>query len=102
MTNPSLPYHFPDGTDVLIDPHIEPEPADFVAVACVENGGGIVVKRLVREYQQGRAGDRPAYSLVSLNPVYAPIPLDGEQHRVIGVVVDSRLPSYIRSQARAM
>lgn len=104
MTNPTLPYHFPEGTDVLIDPHIEPQSADFVAVAFAENGGRVMVKRLVRNDRtdSGLPGAHPVDTLVSLNPIYAPIRLDNDQHRVIGVVVDSRLPSYTRAQARAM
>lgn len=100
MVNPLDPhslYALPDGTDVLINPHIEPDDGDYVAALDLESEGGMIVKKY------GWAPTDPANpsgprerALNSLNPSHAPLLLSAGRYELRGVVVDSRRPSYKR------
>lgn len=93
MTDPSRQYHFPEGTDVLVNPNIEPRNGDFVAVMDTKKYGGLIIKQI---FAKAGAGGAVTRTLVSLNRNVPDIPLDGIRYQLMGVVVDSMLPSYRR------
>ncbi|RRD58024.1 S24 family peptidase [Comamonadaceae bacterium OH2545_COT-014] len=95
---PDSPDNLPEGTDVLINPHIEPRMGDYVAAADLESEGGTIVKEYaLAPIDPANPSGAKQLSLRSLNPKYAPERLD-ERFRILGVVVDSRKPSYRRGR----
>lgn len=91
MTNPAALTQFPDGALVLCDPSQMPDLKDFV-VALDRTDGSLTLKQLTN---RAPLPERDLW-LTPLNPdpAYSAVPLDDENHEVLGVVVDAVLPLY--------
>lgn len=101
MTNLAEPHHFPHDSLVLVDPNLKESPGDFVVVVDLETGAQ-TLKQI--KWAKLPEMEKPGPILCALNPdpKFKPTPIDHDRDRfqVVGVVVDSKLPSYRRGPTR--